>query len=53
MLDLNLQNYVGWRVAQVIPVRDGFGYRVFLKYADGSEKPQQKSGFKTEKELPV
>ena len=39
-----------WRVAQVIPVRSGFGYRVFLKYPDGSEKPQQKSGFKTEKE---
>ena len=37
MLDLNLQNYVEWRVAQVIPVRDDFGYRVYLKYADGSE----------------
>ncbi len=50
MLDLSLKNYVDWRVAQVIPVRSGFGYRVFLKYPDGSEKPQQKSGFKTEKE---
>ena len=50
MLDLSVQNFIGWRVGQVIPVRDGFGYRVFLKYADGSEKPQQKSGFKTEKE---
>lgn len=50
MLDLHLQNYVEWRVAQVFPVRDGFGYRVFLKYQDGKEKPQQKSGFKTEKE---
>lgn len=50
MLDLSLKNYVDWRVAQVIPVRSGFGYRVFLKYSDGSEKPQQKSGFKTEKE---
>ena len=50
MLDLNLQNYVEWRVAQVIPVRDDFGYRVYLKYADGSEKSQQKSGFKTKKE---
>lgn len=29
MLELNLQNYVGWRVGQVIPVRDGFGYRIF------------------------
>ena len=50
MLDLSLKNYVDWRVAQVIPVRSGFGYRVFLRYPDGSEKPQQKSGFKTEKE---
>ena len=50
MLDLSLKNYVDWRVAQVMPVRSGFGYRVFLKYPDGSEKPQQKSGFKTEKE---
>ena len=25
-------------------------YRVFLKYPDGSEKPQQKPGFKTGKE---
>lgn len=49
MLDLSLKNYVDWRVAQVIPVRSGFGYRVFLKYPDGSEKTQQKSGFKTEK----
>ncbi len=47
MLDLSLKNYVDWRMAQVIPVRSGFGYRVFLKYPDGSEKPQQKSGFRT------
>lgn len=38
MLDTNLQNYVEWRVAQVIPVRQSFGYRVYLKYQDGSEK---------------
>lgn len=50
MLDLSLKNYVDWRVSQVMPVRSGFGYRVFLRYPDGSEKPQQKSGFKTEKE---
>ncbi len=31
-------------------MRSGFGYRGFLKYPDGSEKPQQKSGFKTERE---
>lgn len=50
MLNLDLKNYVEWRVSQVMPVRSGFGYRIFLKYLDGSEKPYQKSGFKTEKE---
>lgn len=51
MLDLQLKNYVDWRVSQVMPVRSDFGYRIFLKYPDGSEKAQQKSGFKTEKEV--
>lgn len=50
MLNLDLKNYVEWRVSQVMPVRSGFGYRIFLKYLDGSEKPYQKSSFKTEKE---
>lgn len=50
MLDLKQKDYVDWRVSQVMPVRSDFGYRIFLKYQDGSEKPQQKSGFKTEKE---
>ena len=50
MLNLDLKNYIEWRVSQVMPVRSGFGYRIFLKYRDGSEKPYQKSGFKTEKE---
>lgn len=38
MLDLQLKNYVDWRVSQVMPVRSDFGYRIFLKYPDGSEK---------------
>lgn len=50
MLDLQLKNYVDWRVSQVMPVRSDFGYRIFLKYPDGSEKTQQKSRFGTEKE---
>lgn len=40
MLDLQLKNYVDWRVSQVMPVRSDFGYRIFLKYPDGSEKAQ-------------
>ena len=50
MIDLSMQNYMGFSVSQVMPVRQGYGYSVFLKYANGSKKPQQKSGFKTEKE---
>lgn len=33
-----------------MPVRNVYGFRIFLKYADGKERPIQKSGFKTEKE---
>jgi integrase len=50
MIDLELQNYVGWRVSPVSPIKNGYGYRVFLKMRDGTEKPQQKSGFATKKE---
>jgi integrase len=50
LLDLKLRNYIGWRVSPIAPVRDGYGYRVFLKCRDGTEKPQQKSGFSTKKE---
>lgn len=50
MLDLNLQNYADWTVWSVTPVKKGFGFRVVLKYEDGSEKIQQKSGFKTKRD---
>ena len=48
-LDLNLQKYVDWEVTPVMPLKGKYGYRVFLIYMDGSKKPQQKSGFETEK----
>ena len=48
--DLALQEYVDWEVKNVMPIKGKFGYRVILKYMDGSERPQQKSGFETEKE---
>ena len=50
IIDLNLQQYVEWDVKQVIPIKGKLGYRVILKYMDGSERPQQKAGFQTEKE---
>lgn len=49
-LDLNLQRYVEWEVSNVMPIKEKFGYRVFLKYMDGTVRPQQKAGFQTEKE---
>lgn len=50
IIDLSLQQYVDWEVKQVMPIKGKYGYRVLLKYMDGSERPQQKSGFRTEKE---
>lgn len=47
--DLSLQQYVEWEVKNVIPLKGKYGYRVILKYMDGSERSQQKSGFETEK----
>ena len=49
-LDLNLQRYVEWEVSNVMLIKEKIGYRVFLKYMDGTVRPQQKAGFQTEKE---
>ena len=51
--DLTLSQYVDWEVKKVMPIKGKYGYRVILKYMDGSERPQQKSGFSTEKEANV
>lgn len=45
MLDLKLQSYTSWYVKPVMCIKNGYGYRVILKYIDGTEKTQQKSGF--------
>ena len=50
MLDITLQNYTDWRVKPVMKIKKAYGYRVILKYMDGSEKSQQKSGFKSIRE---
>ena len=50
MIDLTMQQYVDWRVKPVMKIRNVYGYRVVLRYADGSEKTQQKSGFPTKRE---
>ncbi len=51
IIDLSLQQYVDWEVKPVIPIKGKFGYRVVLKYIDGTERTQQKSGFRTEKRV--
>ena len=48
--DLSLQRYVEWEVSNVLPIKGKYGYRVFLKYMDGTGRTQQKAGFETEKE---
>lgn len=48
--DLSLQRYVEWEVSNVMLIKGKYGYRVFLKYMDGTVRPQQKAGFETEKE---
>lgn len=50
MLDLSMQNYVDWFVKPAMKIKNSYGYRVILKYMDGSEKTQQKAGFPTKKE---
>jgi len=49
-MEKGLQNYVEFSVKSVIKIKQSYGYRVVLKYMDGSEKVQQKSGFKSERE---
>lgn len=53
MLNTMLQNYVDWNVKPVMRIKQGYGYRVILKYMDGSEKVQQKSGFSSEREASI
>lgn len=50
MLDPKLKQYIDWRVKPVMRIKNGYGYRVILKYGDGSEKVQQKAGFTSKKE---
>ncbi len=50
VLDLNLQKFVDWEVNGVMQIKGKYGYRVILKYMDGTERTQQKAGFVSEKE---
>lgn len=48
-MDDDLQNYIGWKATSVTRIKDKYGYRIILKYGDGTSKTRQRSGFSSEK----
>ncbi len=50
MLDVQLKQYIDWTVKPVMRIKNGYGYRVMLRYEDGSVKVQQKAGFASKRE---
>lgn len=42
--------YVEWKVKTIMHIKNTYGFRVVLIMSDGSERVQQKSGFKTKSE---
>lgn len=52
MLALKQKNYIDWDVKPVfkLSTRNNYAYRIVLKYQDGTQQIQQKSGFQTKKE---
>ena len=47
---MTFESYVEWKISDALKIKDKYGYRVTLIYADGTKKVQQKSGFKSERE---
>lgn len=47
--DLHTQRYVDWKVYNVTPIKNKYGFRVKLIYADGNSTIQQKSGYTSKK----
>ena len=47
--DLHTQRYVDWKVYNVTPIKNKYGFRVKLIYADGTSTIQQKSGYTSKK----
>lgn len=50
MVNFEIQQYTDWKVKSVMRIKEGFGFRIVLKYMDGTQKVQQKSGFSTKRE---
>ena len=49
-IDLSIMNYTGYYVKPVMKIKGKYGYRVELRYGDGTVKTQQKAGFTTKRE---
>lgn len=49
-MEVGLNNYVDYKVKTVQAIKSGYGFRIILKYKDGSSKTQQRAGFATKKE---
>ena len=47
---MNHKAYVDFKVGEVIRLKNRYGYRITLIFADGSEKIQQKGGYTKEKD---
>ena len=50
MKPLDLHGYIGYTVDGVMQIKNGYGFRIKFRYADGKVSVQQKSGFKTQRE---
>ncbi|MBR3600916.1 MAG: site-specific integrase [Lachnospiraceae bacterium] len=49
-MEVGLDKYIDYKVKTVQTIKNNYGFRVILKYEDGSSKTQQRAGFATKKE---
>ncbi|BDZ79060.1 hypothetical protein Lac3_02690 [Claveliimonas bilis] len=49
MKKFDFKKYTEYKVYSVTTIKKGYGFRVLLKFADGTEKTKQHSGFSSER----
>ena len=50
MKKFDFKKYVEFKVYSVTTIKKGYGFRVLLKFADGSDTTQQHAGFSSKRE---
>ena len=50
MKKFDFKKYVEYKVYSVTTIKKGYGFRVLLKFADGSDTTQQHAGFCSKRE---